>query len=175
MASATRSLMSYSVLTQPLPSHLGIAKTWPCVPRRGGLLISASLNKSSDQETKKVEVVDFDGTNDSGSLKEQQNVARGSGESGDEGFEAGIQRLRDASREQVVGAGEQSPNFWLGVLEETRLIQWPSFPYVLSTTGLVLAVIFAATLALLTVNAVFASISDAVFANEAVATIWHLR
>ena len=172
MASA---MCTFRVLTQPLLSQRGIARTWPGIPRRGVILITASLNKSSDQETKKREVVDFDGTDDSNSSKEQRKVDESVGKSGDEGFEEGIQRLREASREQVVGAGEQSPNFWLGVLEETRLIQWPSFPYVLSTTGLVLAVIFAATLALLTVNAVFASISDAVFANEAVATAWHLR
>ncbi|XP_072973073.1 uncharacterized protein [Typha angustifolia] len=55
-----------------------------------------------------------------------------------------------------------------GVAEEVREIEWPAFGKVVGTTGVVLAVIAGSTVALLTVNAVLAEISDQVFAGKGI-------
>ncbi|XP_031504555.1 preprotein translocase subunit SECE1 [Nymphaea colorata] len=55
-----------------------------------------------------------------------------------------------------------------GVLEEIRMIEWPEFGKVLGTTGVVLSVIAGSSVVLLTVNAVFAELSDRVFAGKGV-------
>ncbi|KAM0939380.1 hypothetical protein DsansV1_C21g0170041 [Dioscorea sansibarensis] len=53
-----------------------------------------------------------------------------------------------------------------GVVEEVRQIEWPAFGKVLGTTGVVLAVIAGSSVALLTVNALLAELSDRVFAGR---------
>ncbi|XP_019444556.1 PREDICTED: preprotein translocase subunit SECE1 [Lupinus angustifolius] len=59
---------------------------------------------------------------------------------------------------------EINNNFFSGVAQEITQIEWPPFPKVFSTTALVLAVIFGSTVVLLSLNAVFAELSDRVFA-----------
>lgn len=72
-------------------------------------------------------------------------------------------------RQERVVSGEDNPSkteeFWRGVLEETRLIEWPSLQKVLGTTGVVTSIIVGASLVLLTVNALLAQLSDAFFKN----------
>lgn len=74
-----------------------------------------------------------------------------------------------ALREERVSAGLQDPastsDFWKGVVEETKLIEWPSFPKVLSTTGVVVAMILGSSVVLLTVNGILSQLSDNVFKN----------
>ncbi|PHU21887.1 hypothetical protein BC332_06994 [Capsicum chinense] len=84
--------------------------------------------------------------------------------------------------EEVAGAGdvgseikklmkereEKEPDFWSGVVEEIREIEWPVFGKVLSTTGVVIGVIAGSSVVLLTVNAVLAELSDRVFAGKGV-------
>ncbi|KAK1437029.1 hypothetical protein QVD17_02814 [Tagetes erecta] len=55
-----------------------------------------------------------------------------------------------------------------GVAEEIGKIEWPGFSKVLGTTGVVLGVIAGSSVVLLTVNAVFAELSDRVFAGRGV-------
>lgn len=55
-----------------------------------------------------------------------------------------------------------------GVGEEVREIEWPAFGKVLGTTGVVLGVIAGSSVALLTVNAVLAELSDRVFAGKGI-------
>lgn len=55
-----------------------------------------------------------------------------------------------------------------GVGEEIREIEWPAFGKVLGTTGVVLGVIAGSSIALLTVNAVLAELSDKVFAGKGI-------
>ncbi|KAK7253159.1 hypothetical protein RIF29_37643 [Crotalaria pallida] len=55
-------------------------------------------------------------------------------------------------------------NFWGGVAKEISEIEWPAFGKVLGTSGVVLAVIFASSVVLLTLNAVLAQLSDTLFA-----------
>lgn len=85
---------------------------------------------------------------------------------------AELARLRKAKEEAAEPSG--AGGFILGVLEEVRLIEWPGFSSVVSTTGLVLAVIVSATIAILIVNAILSEISDAIFSIKAVADLWGL-
>ncbi|PKU64930.1 preprotein translocase subunit SECE1 [Dendrobium catenatum] len=55
-----------------------------------------------------------------------------------------------------------------GVADEVREIEWPEFGKVVGTTGVVLAVIAGSSIALLTVNAILAELSDRVFAGKGV-------
>lgn len=54
-------------------------------------------------------------------------------------------------------------DFWGGVWEETKLVEWPQFQKVLGTTGVVVGIIFGSSILLLTVNAILAELSDQVF------------
>lgn len=65
-------------------------------------------------------------------------------------------------------AEEGGGNFWSGVVEEVREIEWPVFGKVLGTTGLVLGVIAGSSVVLLTLNAVLAELSDRVFVGKGV-------
>ncbi|XP_059289751.1 preprotein translocase subunit SECE1 [Lycium ferocissimum] len=62
----------------------------------------------------------------------------------------------------------KEPDFWSGVVEEIREIEWPVFGKVLSTTGVVIGVIAGSSVVLLTLNAVLAELSDKVFAGKGV-------
>jgi preprotein translocase SecE subunit len=79
---------------------------------------------------------------------------------------------RALSELRRANAAKESPGrteeFWRGVAEETRLIEWPSLQRVLSTTGVVVSIIFGSSLVLLTVNALLAELSDVVFKNTSV-------
>ncbi|KAF7145999.1 hypothetical protein RHSIM_Rhsim04G0201800 [Rhododendron simsii] len=67
-------------------------------------------------------------------------------------------------RERGGGGGD----FWSGVAEEVREIEWPAFGKVVGTTGVVLGVIAGSSVVLLTVNAVLAELSDRVFAGKGI-------
>ncbi|KAJ1384351.1 SecE superfamily [Sesbania bispinosa] len=73
--------------------------------------------------------------------------------------------LKKAMEERKEKEGD---NFWKGVGEEISEIEWPAFGKVLGTTGVVLGVIFGSSVVLLTVNAIFAELSDRVFAGKGV-------
>ncbi|KAL6532342.1 hypothetical protein OROGR_014312 [Orobanche gracilis] len=63
---------------------------------------------------------------------------------------------------------KEEAGFLSGVAKEIREIEWPTFNKVLGTTGFVLGVIAGSSVVLLTVNAVFAELSDRVFAGKGV-------
>ncbi|KAL3687510.1 hypothetical protein R1sor_013819 [Riccia sorocarpa] len=72
-------------------------------------------------------------------------------------------------RKERIASGVQdatsTSNFWQGVTEETKLIEWPTLPKVLGTTGVVVAMIVGSSVVLLTVNAILAEGSDFLFNN----------
>lgn len=70
-----------------------------------------------------------------------------------------LKALRVARGEVSASPGD----FWSGVLEEMKLVEWPQFKNVLGTTGIVVGIIFGSAILLLTVNAVLAELSDQVF------------
>ncbi|XP_020581459.1 preprotein translocase subunit SECE1 [Phalaenopsis equestris] len=75
--------------------------------------------------------------------------------------EAEIRDMMKARRDERSKADE----LLAGVAEEVREIEWPEFRKVVGTTGVVLAVIAGSSVALLTVNAILADLSDRVFAE----------
>ena len=64
--------------------------------------------------------------------------------------------------------------FWAGVLEETRMIEWPAFSNVLGTTGVVVGIIVGSSVILLTLNALLASLSDQLLATPVFAEFWRI-
>jgi preprotein translocase SecE subunit len=82
------------------------------------------------------------------------------------------QALSKLRQEKSVQERSNSQDFWGGVLEETKLVEWPSFQKVLGTTGVVVAIIFGSSLVLLTVNAVLAELSDNVFSGTEFGSSW---
>ncbi|KAH9530944.1 hypothetical protein CY35_19G010900 [Sphagnum magellanicum] len=82
------------------------------------------------------------------------------------------QALSKLRQEKTVQERSNSQDFWGGVLEETKLVEWPSFQKVLGTTGVVVAIIFGSSLVLLTVNAVLAELSDNVFSGTEFGSAW---
>lgn len=73
-----------------------------------------------------------------------------------------------AERKKAAAAAEEEsgPGVVGGVAEEIGKIEWPAFGKVVGTTGVVLGVIAGSSVALLTVNAVLAELSDRVFAGK---------
>ncbi|XP_026454651.1 preprotein translocase subunit SECE1-like [Papaver somniferum] len=63
---------------------------------------------------------------------------------------------------------KENVNYWDGVIEEIKEIEWPVFSKVLGTTGVVIGVIAGSSVVLLTVNALLAEFSDQVFAGRGV-------
>ncbi|CAH9078609.1 unnamed protein product [Cuscuta europaea] len=76
-----------------------------------------------------------------------------------------VSRLASKIREYIE---TKEPDFWSGVVEEIREIEWPAFNKVMGTTGVVLGVIAGSSIVLLTVNAILAELSDRVFAGMGV-------
>ncbi|KAI3982116.1 hypothetical protein MKX01_019022 [Papaver californicum] len=74
--------------------------------------------------------------------------------------------IREAMK--VKKENEEKVNYWDGVIEEIKEIEWPVFSKVLGTTGVVIGVIAGSSVVLLTVNALLAEFSDQVFAGRGV-------
>ncbi|KAG5554707.1 hypothetical protein RHGRI_012308 [Rhododendron griersonianum] len=77
-------------------------------------------------------------------------------------------QIKKAMEERGRERGGDGGDFWSGVAEEVREIEWPAFGKVVGTTGVVLGVIAGSSVVLLTVNAVLAELSDRVFAGKGV-------
>lgn len=76
------------------------------------------------------------------------------------------EEIGEQLRQLRIRRGEQSADpkdFWSGVWEETKLVEWPQFQKVLGTTGVVVGIIFGSSILLLTVNGLLAELSDQVF------------
>ncbi|CAN4092949.1 unnamed protein product [Withania somnifera] len=84
------------------------------------------------------------------------------------GGEEGLSEVGAEIKKMMKEREEKEPDFWSGVAEEIREIEWPAFGKVLSTTGVVIGVIAGSSVVLLTVNAVLAELSDRVFAGKGV-------
>lgn len=74
--------------------------------------------------------------------------------------------IKKAMKER--GESGKEADLWSGVLAETSEIEWPEFRKVLGTTWVVLGIIAGSSVALLTVNAVLAELSDRVFAGKGI-------
>ncbi|OVA18465.1 Protein translocase complex [Macleaya cordata] len=92
-----------------------------------------------------------------------------------ETFSGGVDELGAEIKETMKNIKEKESesdddkvDFWSGVAEEIKEIEWPVFGKVLGITGVVLGVIAGSSVVLLTVNAVLAELSDQVFAGKGV-------
>ncbi|OVA19301.1 Protein translocase complex [Macleaya cordata] len=89
-------------------------------------------------------------------------------------FSGGVDELGVEIKETMKNIKERESesddkvDFWSGVAEEIKEIEWPVFGKVLGTTGVVLGVIAGSSVVLLTVNAVLAELSDQAFAGKGV-------
>ncbi|KAG6556619.1 hypothetical protein Mapa_001560 [Marchantia paleacea] len=78
-----------------------------------------------------------------------------------------LSELRKERAASEVQGPASTNDFWQGVVDETKLIEWPVLPKVLGTTGVVVAMILGSSVVLLTVNAILAEGSDFLFTNPA--------
>ncbi|CAA7409254.1 unnamed protein product [Spirodela intermedia] len=110
-----------------------------------------------------------DGSSDTAAAaaEEEKKTAAEENTEATEAAEATARKILEERRrrEEEGGAGG---GLWGGVAEEVREIEWPVFGRVLGTTGVVLAVIGGSSVALLTVNALLAELSDRLFAGRGV-------
>ncbi|MQL85603.1 hypothetical protein Taro_018127 [Colocasia esculenta] len=104
---------------------------------------------------------------DGGETPEGEDAAAAAAEAGGENAEAAESAEATARRilSEKGRGGAGGDLAWAGVAEEVREIEWPAFGKVVGTTGVVLAVIAGSSVALLTVNAVLAELSDRFFAG----------
>lgn len=86
------------------------------------------------------------------------------GEKSPEAVAAELKEVLRARKEAE--AAEGRAGWWTGVAQEMTEIEWPAPGKVLGTTGVVLGVIAGSTVALLSVNALLAELSDTVFAGR---------
>ncbi|CAI5474414.1 unnamed protein product [Closterium sp. Yama58-4] len=144
--------------------------------RRGASVVRRALsggpNRNRDEKNDPGKVIEFSGSDDSDA--EAASKEKSAGQLDDIGAELARLRQERAAAETAAKADEGIGGFWRGVLEETQMIQWPAFTSVLGTTGVVVVVIVSSAVVLLTVNAVLANVSDALFELPAVRELWHL-
>ncbi|PUZ46521.1 hypothetical protein GQ55_7G086400 [Panicum hallii var. hallii] len=86
---------------------------------------------------------------------------------GEKSPEAVAVELKEVLRaRKAAEAAEGGGGWWAGVAQEMSEIEWPAPGKVVGTTGVVLGVIAGSTVALLSVNALLAELSDRVFAGR---------
>ncbi|XP_066374323.1 preprotein translocase subunit SECE1-like [Miscanthus floridulus] len=86
------------------------------------------------------------------------------GEKSPELVAAELKEVLRARKEAEAASG--GGGWWAGVAQEMTQIEWPAPGKVVGTTGVVLGVIAGSTVALLSVNALLAELSDTVFAGR---------
>ncbi|CAI5956621.1 unnamed protein product [Closterium sp. NIES-65] len=134
--------------------------------------LSGGPNRNRDEKNDPGKVIEFSGSDDSDA--EAATKEKSTGQLDDIGAELARLRQERAAAETAAKADEGIGGFWRGVMEETQMIQWPAFTSVLGTTGVVVVVIVSSAVVLLTVNALLANFSDALFELPAVREVWHL-
>ncbi|XP_015086432.1 preprotein translocase subunit SECE1 [Solanum pennellii] len=151
------STTTFSIKPTPILPHLKTPKIFTSVSKKPN---SFTIRRAAQESN----------SNNSSSETEQNPLPETETEAGDQGA-GGDEVLSDVGSEikKLMKDREQKePDFWSGVAEEIREIEWPAFGKVLSTTGVVIGVIAGSSVVLLTVNAVLAELSDRVFAGKGV-------
>ncbi|KAJ1271359.1 hypothetical protein BS78_06G122900 [Paspalum vaginatum] len=101
---------------------------------------------------------------DGGADKSKEAEGASPGEKSPEAVAAELKEVLRARKEAE--AAEGGGGWWAGVAQEMSEIEWPATGKVVGTTGVVLGVIAGSTVALLSVNALLAELSDRVFAGR---------
>ncbi|CAN6275440.1 unnamed protein product [Urochloa humidicola] len=117
-------------------------------------------NKGQEQEQEPAPSAAADG----GAEKSAEAEAASPGEKSAEAVAAELKEVLRARK--AAEAAEGGSGWWAGVAQEMSEIEWPAPGKVVGTTGVVLGVIAGSTVALLSVNALLAELSDRVFAGR---------
>ncbi|XP_055813523.1 preprotein translocase subunit SECE1 [Solanum dulcamara] len=136
----------------PISTHLKRLTNFTSISKKINSFTSPRATQDSNSNNSSSEI-------EQNPLPETEKEAGGEEMPSDVGLE--IKKLMK-EREQ------KEPDFWSGVAEEIREIEWPASGKVLSTTGVVIGVIAGSSVVLLTLNAVLAELSDQVFAGKGV-------
>ncbi|XP_030440959.2 preprotein translocase subunit SECE1 isoform X2 [Syzygium oleosum] len=148
-----------------LPSTCALADSRPSLGSECSLLYGNTHRQShvvraveESQESTETDVQNSD------TVKEVKSIDQQPSQSTAELTELGAE-IKKALEQRKEKADD---NLLSGVVEEIGEIEWPAFGKVLGTTGVVLGVIAGSSVALLTVNAVLAELSDKVFAGKGI-------
>ncbi|CAL5033103.1 unnamed protein product [Urochloa decumbens] len=167
-------------LLAPAPPHLAARPSFSSTLRAPSISLSYSLpvrrhrlaaasrgtasNKGQEKEQEPAPSAAAEAA-DGGSEKSAEAEGASAGEKSPEVVAAELKevlRARKAAEAAEGGGG----GWWAGVVQEMSEIEWPAPGKVLGTTGVVLGVIAGSTVALLSVNALLAELSDRVFAGR---------
>ncbi|CAL5028314.1 unnamed protein product [Urochloa decumbens] len=167
-------------LLAPAPPHLAARPSFSSTLRAPSISLSYSLpgrrhrhrlaaasrdtasNKGQEQEQEQ-ETAPSSAV-DGGAEKSAEAEGASPGEKSPEAVAAELKEVLRARK--AAEAAEGGGGWWAGVAQEMSEIEWPAPGKVLGTTGVVLGVIAGSTVALLSVNALLAELSDRVFAGR---------
>ncbi|OEL36601.1 hypothetical protein BAE44_0002379 [Dichanthelium oligosanthes] len=169
-------------LLAPAPPHPAARPSFSSTLRTPSISLSCSLPGRRRRRHRLV-AASRDTTSNKGQEQEQEPAPSAAAEAADgvaEGAEAGaVASPTEKSSEAVAAelkellrarkeaeAAEGGGGWWAGVTQEMSEIEWPAPGKVVGTTGVVLGVIAGSTVALLSVNALLAELSDRVFAGR---------
>jgi len=163
-------------LLAPAPLHLAARPSLSSTLRNPSISLSYSLPGPRHR----LAAASRDTTSNKGQEQEQEpapSAADGAAEEsteeaegaspGEKSPEAVAAELKEALRaRKAAEAADSGGGWWAGVAQEMSEIEWPAPGKVVGTTGVVLGVIAGSTVALLSVNAILAELSDRVFAGR---------
>ncbi|XP_004975247.1 preprotein translocase subunit SECE1 [Setaria italica] len=121
-------------------------------------------NKGQEQEQEPAPSAGAAEAADGGAEKSTEAEGASPGEKSPEAVAAELKEVLRARKESETAEG--GGGWWAGVAQEMSEIEWPAPRKVVGTTGVVLGVIAGSTVALLSVNALLAELSDRVFAGR---------
>ncbi|CAN6234557.1 unnamed protein product [Urochloa humidicola] len=136
------------------------------VHRHRHRLAAASRDTASNkgQEQEQEQELAPSAAADGGAEKSAEAEVASPGEKSTEAVAAELKEVLRARK--AAEAAEGGGGWWAGVAQEMSEIEWPAPGKVVGTTGVVLGVIAGSTIALLSVNALLAELSDRVFAGR---------
>ncbi|RLM74102.1 thylakoid assembly5 [Panicum miliaceum] len=167
-------------LLAPGPPHLPARPPFSSTLRSPSISLSYSLPGPRHRHHYRLAAASRDTTSNKGQEQEQEpapTAADGAAEKstaaaegaspGEKSPEAVAAELKEVLRaRKAAEAAEGGGGWWAGVAQEMSEIEWPAPGKVVGTTGVVLGVIAGSTVALLSVNALLAELSDRVFAGR---------
>ncbi|KAF8780628.1 hypothetical protein HU200_001229 [Digitaria exilis] len=157
--SAARPSFSSTLRASSLSLSLPIRR---CHHRLAAASRDTASNKGQEQDQEPAPSAAAEATD--GGAAEGAEAGASPGEKSPEAVAAELKEVLRARKEAE--ATEGGGGWWAGVAQEMSEIEWPAPGKVVGTTGVVLGVIAGSTVALLSVNALLAELSDRVFAGR---------
>ena len=161
-------------LLAPAPLHLAARPSFSSTLRTPSISLSYSLPRPRHRHHYRLAAASRDTTSNKGQEQEQEpapSAADGAAEESTEEAEGASPGEKSpeavaAELKEVLRARKAAEAARAGVAQEMSEIEWPAPGKVVGTTGVVLGVIAGSTVALLSVNAILAELSDRVFAGR---------